>query len=132
MYFHATFDGHMRCIRVGTDSLDQLKGKTMHTDKTKDCDCHELAVRLAQDDLLSSSPDLQEFLACNVVSLIEIESSLAHMARSQPENSDARLALTAIQIRTARLRVALDFVERGVFSNSPSSYSSVGRNAVLA
>ncbi|HKO87737.1 MAG TPA: hypothetical protein VJU83_04375 [Burkholderiales bacterium] len=98
-----------------------------------DCNCQELALRLAKDDLLATSPDLQEFLACNVVSLIEIERALAHVASTQPEGSETRLSLAAIQIRTARLRVALDFVERGIFSNTPTHFdSSIGRHATLA
>ena len=96
----------------------------MRTEKDLECNCHELAVRLVRDDLLGTSPDLQEFLACHVVSLIEIERSLAHVASMQPVGSDARVDLAAIQIRTARLRVAIDFVERGIFSAAPSSYES--------
>lgn len=89
-----------------------------------DCNCKEIAVRLAQDDLLSTSPDLQEFLACQVVSLIEIERSLAHLARTQPGESELRIALAAIQIRTARMRVAMDFVERGIFFAPASRYGA--------
>jgi hypothetical protein len=95
-----------------------------------DCNCHELAVRLAQDDFLSTSPDLQEFLVCHTVSLIEIERALGHLARIQPADSDIRVALAAIQIRTARLRVSLDFVERGIFSTPASGYLP-GRSAAV-
>lgn len=83
-----------------------------------ECNIQELAIRLAKDDLLSTSPELQEFLACNVVSLIEIERSMAHLARSLPEDSETRIALAAMQIRIARMRVAMDFVERGIFSGA--------------
>jgi hypothetical protein len=83
-----------------------------------ECNIQELAIRLAKDDLLSTSPDLQEFLACNVVSLIEIERSLANLAKSQPADSETRVSLAALQIRIARLRVAIDFVERGIFSGA--------------
>jgi hypothetical protein len=89
------------------------------------CNIQDLAIQLANDDLLGGSPELQEFLACNVVSLIEIERGMAHLARSEPADSEMRVALAGLQLRLARLRVAMDFVEHGIFSTGSSARSTV-------
>lgn len=76
----------------------------------------DAAIRVAEDPMLGRSAALQQFLACSVVSLIETEHQVERVYHALPKNSPLRMQMAEMHLQLARMRVAVDFTEHGVFS----------------